>query len=225
MMPIRTICGGAGRAALLLSALVEVAAAAPAWAADRAAVHVRPQDGVAVHLIQQGLDTSSSFRELMAEIGASDVYVYADTAVLLKVPGTGEVRGQMRIAASTSGGRFLRVTIGIPGNEPALVAALAHELLHAVEVARAAGVTDAKTLARYYRTRGMTVARGTFCTREARLMEARVLAEVRERLDTGSRAGGLAPRQARPSTASRTSRPTWSWSRPTSTESTSGPTA
>ncbi|MDQ3346583.1 MAG: hypothetical protein M3545_01305 [Acidobacteriota bacterium] len=145
-----------------ITAAILVTAAAPSRAAarlDEAGVqailtsqhrHVRAVDQRLTHAIADGLRRSSTFTGLVLALDRSDVIVYIETA-----PGMpASVAGRMLLAAGPSTQRYLRIQIagGVRGNE--LIALLAHELQHALEVAESPAVRDERTLIALYETIG-----------------------------------------------------------------------
>ena len=109
---------------------------------------------------------------LLAALDQSDVYVHVRAAGFCRAP------GMLQFVATNNGGRFLRVTVNVPGADDALIAALAHELQHAVEVAFVPGITDDASLLRYYERHGQRVGRGEYCTCQAQKTNAIVRYEL-----------------------------------------------
>ena len=113
------------------------------------AAHVRGSDPEARRLLQAGAARSVTFRGLLEALEPSDVIVYVNTGVL-------DGPGQLVFAAAGSGCRFLRISIRVPGRDADLIAWLAHELQHAVEIATAREVRDSNGLLRLYGRIGLT---------------------------------------------------------------------
>jgi hypothetical protein len=139
---------------------VEEAAGAEAARATSARQHVRGCDMKSAEILEKGRRLSPSVARLVATLDASDVVVYVKTGYL-KAPGLLQVVGAAR------GARYLCITLNVPGPEAELIAFLAHELQHAVEVASAPEVTDTASMVRYYETHGQRMAGGAYCTCEA----------------------------------------------------------
>jgi hypothetical protein len=137
---------------------------------------VRALGPAAQALIDDGTRQSPSFTSLLGAIERSDLIVYVATGFL-------QVPGRLEFASAKAGTRYLRVTVNVPDAEPRLIASLAHELQHAVEIAAAPGVTDAAALARYYQQHGQRVSRDEYCTRAAQRVADAV------RLEIGAAAG------------------------------------
>jgi hypothetical protein len=138
--------------------------------ADRL-LRVRPLGAAALMLLEDGAATSPTVARLLEEIGQSDLIVYVATGFL-------SVRGRLDFACAKPGVRFLRITINVPDAEPNLIASLAHELQHAVEVGGAPEVTGAATLARYYRKHGQRICGDEYCTKAAQQIAALVSVEL-----------------------------------------------
>jgi hypothetical protein len=99
-------------------------------------------------LIQALVARSATARTLTAQIGAEPVIVYVE--IRLSMP---RGHGATRLAATTSSTQFIRITLGPGGHPDDLAALLAHELQHALEIARA-GVRNSDDLRRLYRAIG-----------------------------------------------------------------------
>lgn len=108
---------------------------------------LRAGDLKAAALLAAGTAQSETFRGLVDAIEHSDLVVYVDTRPL-RLP------GQLQLLAATPVCRHLRVSVRIPGLDTDLIAWLAHELRHAVELAGAPEVTDQASLRRFYQRIG-----------------------------------------------------------------------
>lgn len=142
------------------SAREQAADARPAAPAASGSPHVRGCDATSIRLLEQGRLRSPTVARLLAALDQSDVYVHVRTG-FLRAP------GMLQFVATTRGGRFLRITVTVPDADVVLIAALAHELQHALEVASAPAVTDNASLLRYYERHGQRIASGEYCTCEA----------------------------------------------------------
>ena len=132
---------------------------------------VRPMGPAARVLLEAGAGQSETVARLLGALGQSDLLVYVTTGFLT-------VPGRLDFACARHGVRYLRITINVPDAEAKLVAALAHELQHAVEIARAPEVTDAASLAAFYRHHGQRTYGDHYCTREAQRVTDVVRCEV-----------------------------------------------
>lgn len=158
----------------------EEAAGAPATPAAVAGRHIRGCDKKGAEILDQARLLSPTVARLVATLDAHDVVVYVRTGYL-RVP------GQLQVVGATRGVRYLCITLNVPGPEAELIAALAHELQHAVEVASAPEITDCASMIRYYETHGQRMAGGAYCTCEAQKTTDVVRYELAANLSTSTR--------------------------------------
>jgi hypothetical protein len=146
-------------------------------AATTAVSHVRPTDPRLQEALQVGLTQSPTFRGLVQALDASDVIVYP--SLTLGRPG---LRGYLVHSLTIAGpNRYLRVVLSVRMTDTHLVAVLAHELQHAVEVAEATHVRSAPELRTFFEQVGFRTGRShTVETRAALLVQARVRRELRQ---------------------------------------------
>ena len=139
---------------------------------------VRAPDPKVQHLLARGMARSPTFVALMRALDQTDVIVYVEVTSRLPM----NVAGRLLFATTgSSGHRYLRIQIGREGSTNAQVAAIAHELQHAVEVAQAPDVRGEAGLERLYArigTRGALA--GSYDTQAAQLTGRRVLFEIQE---------------------------------------------
>lgn len=103
-------------------------------------------------LLARGMSHSRTFADLVAALDISDVIVYVE--INRKLPAA--IAGRMLFAtASQDGPRYLRVQIDGNGSTDVKIAALGHELRHALEVAGAPEVRTERGLARFYERVGV----------------------------------------------------------------------
>jgi hypothetical protein len=152
-------------------AVLDGAAGPDGPAASLASSRVRPLDAVARALVRDGAAASPTMARLLERIERSDLVVYVKTGFV-------EGPGRLDFACAKPGIRYLRITVNVPDVEPRLMASLAHELQHAVEVAAAPEVRDGASLAGYYRRHGQRIFGNEYCTREAQRTTQRVLWEI-----------------------------------------------
>lgn len=137
------------RAAMLLLA---IAAAPPAAAGQLQSFerNVRTEDAGLRELIRDARSASPTFRDLLDRLDGSDIIVHVARQPYMRV----SLDGQLNFVARAGGRRYLRV--GVAGRLPArrLVAIVAHELQHAVEIADDRAIVDAPTLAQAYQRLG-----------------------------------------------------------------------
>ena len=107
---------------------------------------VRSTDPGLVALIDAGVQRSYSFAELVTRLHETDVIVYVETVRVLPR----FVEGHTFLVPSRDTQRYLRIQLrtGLPPHET--IALLAHELRHALEVAREPTVTTQAAFAALY---------------------------------------------------------------------------
>lgn len=137
---------------------------------------VRAADRNVQQLLARGLARSRTFADLMQQLDQTDVIVYVELSS--RMPQT--VAGRLLFATTTaSGPRYLRVQVSREGSINIQIAAIAHELQHAIEVAHAPEVRDEQSLERLYSRIGTPGAiRRSYDTVAAQLAGRRVLLEV-----------------------------------------------
>ncbi len=113
---------------------------------------LRAADAGADALIDAALTRSETVKRLAAEIEVSDLIVYVSETNSLR----SELSGALRFMGAGARDRFLRIDVRPcdPGSATSLIAAiatLAHELLHALEVAGARHVIDELSFTQFYR--------------------------------------------------------------------------
>ena len=155
-----------------------VAVASPAWSASQLPAsipRVRPLGESAVLAVERGIAHSPTFRDLVARLERSDVVVY----VSVEPRPEGKCPGATRFITAAKYSRFLHISIdrGLPSKE--MIALLAHELRHAIEIAEAPAVRDRDSFRAYYEQLGFhNEHMGTFDSRAARETGRRVRAEL-----------------------------------------------
>jgi hypothetical protein len=112
--------------------------------------HVRSIDPHMRAVIDEGLARSPLFRDLVAQLDASDVIVYIEPECAMSQRFFG------RLAFMGTGGerRYLNIRIACRLNVQEMIAALGHELRHAVEIADTPSVVDVASLGDRYRRIG-----------------------------------------------------------------------
>jgi hypothetical protein len=146
--------------------------------------HVRTEDPQLSKVIRQGLDLSPTFRELMNRIDSLSGLVY----VVWSRCGTRlwEPSACLDHRVAVSGGvRFLRVNIYPGESGERLLALIAHELQHALEVLSDNNATSQKNVAKLYERIGLKRrAADNFETEAAGRVQDAVYREARERART-----------------------------------------
>jgi hypothetical protein len=140
--------------------------------------HVRTTEARIRALLDEGRARSETFRHLLATLDASDVIVYVEAK--LTRPALGGFLFNRIVARDHW--RYIRVAVNHQGSHPRLIALLAHELQHAVEVAQQVEVRDALSLERMFSR--VSVAHGCagascYETQAAQDIEWRVLRELK----------------------------------------------
>jgi hypothetical protein len=107
---------------------------------------IRPTDQRATTALQVGTERSSVFRGLLQAIDQGDVFVYVAVDPRM---GRG-LMGRLTFAGSTGRYRYLRVMLHPELGTDVMVAALAHELRHVLEVLEHPEVVSEATLAALY---------------------------------------------------------------------------
>jgi hypothetical protein len=129
--------------------LVLLVAAATAASLTSPSLHnVRGASPRETALLRELVARSASARALTAQIGSEAVIVYVE--IRQSMP---RGHGATRLAATTRYARFIRITLPPVAHPDDLAALLAHELQHALEIARA-DVKSSDDLRRLYRAIG-----------------------------------------------------------------------
>jgi len=132
--------------ALTLTLLTTTAAATTRDGGPR----IRPQDARIKQVLTEGAARSATFAALVARVEASNVIVYVAINPLLRSSLSGSLTWMTRAGQY----RYLRASISPEMLFDQMIATVAHELQHAVEVIGDDSVTDEKSLANLYRRIG-----------------------------------------------------------------------
>ena len=111
---------------------------------------IRPQDPRLTELLKAGAARSLTFRELVDRINADNVIVYVSLTPLLKQ----NLAGKLTWMSKAGGFRYVRAQISTELHPDAMIATLAHELQHAVEVIEDEEVSDQRSLEQLYKRIG-----------------------------------------------------------------------
>jgi hypothetical protein len=117
---------------------------------------VRTTDSRLGELLKTGIEHSSTFRRLVTRLEESTVVAYVECAAPIEFVQRTVPAGRLVFVAYVEGVRYLAVRLDCRSADVRQLAALAHELQHAVEVADAPDVRDRLSLARLYRSIGFT---------------------------------------------------------------------
>lgn len=112
--------------------------------------HVRTMDKRLQSAIDEGLARSAFFRSLVTRLDESDVIVYVEP----QCPMSSRLFGRLTFLAAGGDRRYVSVRISCVLTVSQQIAALGHELRHAVEIADAPSVVDDASLAAEYRRVG-----------------------------------------------------------------------
>jgi hypothetical protein len=158
--PIRRIPG------MLLGVVASVCLAPPAAAGEHptAMPRIRTTDARVVRVLASAVERSPTLRGLVEVIDASDVIIHMTTF------GPDADRphgGELQLAASAEGVRYLRMALRRDLSDPQLAVLLAHELQHAVEVASRPQVACQDSMRALYDAIGYPVRGHRWETREA----------------------------------------------------------
>lgn len=159
--------------ALRALATVLVLANSITLGAQDAPVRVRGYGADAGDLIVKGVARSPTFRNMVSRLEAGDVIVFVELSRC-----AGSVPGCLLWAAPAAGSRRLLARVDRFGrSENELIALLAHELQHAVEVASVADITDESSFRHFFGRQGWKSSDG-FETAEARAITRKVFVEL-----------------------------------------------
>jgi hypothetical protein len=117
------------------------------------AVHearIRPQDPRLIQLLRTGAARSATFRALVDRLEAGNVIVYISLSQQLK----SSIAGKLTWMTKAGSFRYLRATINAEQTADQMIATLAHELQHALEVSADEEVTDQRSLLALYQRIG-----------------------------------------------------------------------
>jgi hypothetical protein len=119
----------------------------------RTATHLRADSAELRGIVAEARERSDTFRELEDHLERSDVIVYVHSVHFATTRLDGRI-GFVRGRGDTPGARMLLVELACPRTTAALLATLAHELRHAIEIADAPWIRSTTALATYYRQIG-----------------------------------------------------------------------
>jgi hypothetical protein len=136
--------------ALVLLALM-CPASARAGESDKPAPHIRVE--ACLQAVMSDGMRSPTFRALVTRIEQSNLIVYVRCHVFPDQ----RLAGRLALMGATRERRFLIVELACARTQTALIAALGHELRHAVEIASAPAVVDAVSMQKLYEYIGFSV--------------------------------------------------------------------
>jgi len=164
--------------------LASTSAAAPAGVAP----HLRPEGAVERALLDELTSRTATVRAFVDALDASDVVVYIRHRIFTSTELEGRIgflESERRVAGPM---RYVVVELACGRSRIDELVTLGHELRHAVEIANAPEVVDARTLSAHYRRIGVRTSGPTewerFETRAAAEASSEIRRELLERART-----------------------------------------
>jgi hypothetical protein len=111
---------------------------------------IRPQDSRLVELLQTGVARSATLRDIVNRLEAGKLIVYVSLSPTLR-PG---IAGKLTWISSAGTYRYVKATINSDQMANQMIATLAHELQHALEVSADDSVVDQRSLLGLYKRIG-----------------------------------------------------------------------
>mgnify|MGYP006952652715 CR=1 FL=1 len=146
--------------------------------ANQRSPSVRSTNGRIVQALAQGTARSPTFAQMLEELQGSDVILHMEA-------GECDCRGAracLTFLSSSGNTRYLRGTVSLRRTQRDLIAAIGHELWHAVELARSPEVVDRASLSTFYAARARRSCAGCgYETAEAIASESAVRRELQSR--------------------------------------------
>jgi hypothetical protein len=112
---------------------------------DPSSPHLRPTPELRA-LVSDAANGSAAIRALIDRLETLDVTVYIRTVTFIY----SDLEGRVALLAGAVGHRYLVIELACGRSRLAQMAALGHELYHAVEIANEPSVVDSRTLAAFY---------------------------------------------------------------------------
>ena len=122
------------------------AKAEDAWREAR----IRPQDPRLADLLRAGVARSATFRAIVKRLEAGTLIVYVSLSPIMR----SSLAGKLTWMSKAGGFRYLRATINTEQSAEQMIATLAHELQHALEVSDEPDVIDQRSLLSLYKRIG-----------------------------------------------------------------------
>jgi hypothetical protein len=154
---------------LLLASLLVV----PPTTTVMSVTRVRPITDTSRSILNGALKRSPTIVRLVSELQQLDVIVYIELGMEPMV--TVGTTSMLTMAGTT---RMLRIVVSARLDPRRRMEVLGHELQHALEIARAEGVTSEATLHALYRRIGYQITTTSYETDEARAVESQVRREL-----------------------------------------------
>src|SRR5262245_24098912 len=163
----------------LSNLLLSVATVVPLWAwpmPGEPRPHVRTTVDLARQVVRAGAIRSLTVARLLDDLDRANLVLYVSTSIDL------QPRGSLYFLARPNRTTYLVIRVRAQQTEPDRIAALAHELHHALEVAAAPfAVGTPADFLKLYQSIGFECGQARFETHGARLTEAVVRRELQAR--------------------------------------------
>ena len=176
---------------LLLGCLVSTSALAAAPDETWREARIRPQDARLAERLRAGIARSATFRDIVTRLEAGNLIVYVSLSPTMK----SSLAGKLTWMAKSGAFRYVKATINIEQSSDQMIATLAHELQHALEVHEDERVIDQRSLAALYQRIGLPSSAAvlggfeTVAAQEAGLQVRRELSASTAAARVSSRAG------------------------------------
>ena len=136
--------------ALVVCCLISLPAFAGTDSQPSREARIRPQDPRLADVLRTGVARSATFRALVERIERSNLIVYVSLSPTMKANLAGKLTWMSRSGLF----RYVRATINTEQSYEQMIATLAHELQHAVEVIDDDNVQDQRSLLELYKRIG-----------------------------------------------------------------------
>jgi hypothetical protein len=150
---------------------------------------IRPQDPRLAELIREGVARSATFRDIVKRIESGNLFVYVSLSPNMKA----SLAGKLTWMTKSGAFRYVRATINAEQTSNQMIATLAHELQHALEVGAHESVVDQRSLAGLYKRIGRASSLGVIAGYETEAAHAAGL-QVRRELIASAAAAAAALR-------------------------------
>lgn len=117
---------------------------------------IRTTDADIAEALREGQQLSATFRQLVDALRHSNVVVYLERHNRFRE----DEAGRLRLTGAAGGLRYVHVSLSTGLTERELIVYIAHELAHAVEIARAGHVVDSRGVSELYCRIGFIGPRG-----------------------------------------------------------------
>ena len=136
--------------ALLVGSLIATSALAADPDESWREARLRPQEPRLAELLRAGVARSTTFRALVNRLESGNVIVYLSTSQTLR----SSLAGKLTWMTKAGDFRYLKATISANQTADQMIATLAHELQHALEVSADLDVTDQRSMLALYKRIG-----------------------------------------------------------------------